>query len=80
MKDAVEGTSKSFGMSVCEKSNIVNVTDKVHNLLLSGQMQGKDMVLVRAIIGFNNEYGCVLKVCIRSLSTAVSKAIGDCIE
>jgi hypothetical protein len=80
MEDAVEGTSKSFGMSVCEKSNIVSVTDKVHNLLLSGQMMGKEMVLVRAIIGFNTEYGCVLKVCIRSLSQSVSKAIGDCIE
>jgi len=36
MEDAVEGTSKSFGMAVCDKSNTINVTDKVHNLLLSG--------------------------------------------
>ena len=80
MEDAVEGTTKSFGMAVCDKSNTINVTDKVHNLLLSGLVLGREMVLVRAIIGFNNEYGCVLKVCIRSLSESVSKAMGDCIE
>lgn len=76
----MEGTAKSFGMAVCDKSNTINVTDKVHNLLLSGQLLGKESVLVRAIIGFNTEYGCVLKVCIRSLSQNVSKAISDCIE
>lgn len=36
MEDAVEGTTRSFGMAVCDKSNAINVTDKVHNLVLSG--------------------------------------------
>jgi len=36
MEDAIEGTTRSFGMAVCDKSNLVNVTEKVHNLLLSG--------------------------------------------
>ena len=68
MEDAVDGVTRQFGMAVCDKSNVVNVTDKVHNLLLCGQFLGKEMVMIRAIIGFNQEYGCVLKVCIRSLS------------
>ena len=53
---------KVFGMSVCDGSQKVNVTEKAHNLLLSGLFLNKEMVLVRAIIGFNVEYGCVLKV------------------
>lgn len=53
MEDAVEGVTRQFGMAVCDKSNVVNVTDKVHNLLLCGQFFGKDMVMIRAIIGFN---------------------------
>jgi hypothetical protein len=52
-EDAIEGLTKVFGMSVCDKSNVVNVTEKVHNLLLSGSFCKKEMVLVRAIIGFN---------------------------
>jgi len=68
MEDAVEGVSKIFGMAVCEKSNQINVTDKAHNLLLSGSFLAKELVLARAVIGFNQEYGCVLKVYIRSLS------------
>lgn len=53
MEDAVEGVTRQFGMAVCDKSNLVQVTDKVHNLLLAGQFLGKDMVMCRAIIGFN---------------------------
>jgi coatomer protein complex subunit gamma len=79
MEDAVEGVTRSMGMSVCDKSNTINVTDKVHNILLSGLFLGKEMVLTRGMIGFNTEYGCVLKVCIRSLSQNVSKAMADCV-
>lgn len=53
MEDAVEGVTKSFGMSVCDGSNQVNITEKAHHLLLSGLFLNKEMVLVRAIIGFN---------------------------
>ena len=53
MEDAVEGVSKIFGMAVCEKSNQINVTDKAHNLLMSGTFLGKELVLARAVIGFN---------------------------
>lgn len=79
MEDAVEGITKIFGMAVCDKSNVVNVTEKVHNLLLCGMFLGKDMVMARAIIGFNTEYGCVLKVCIRSTSKTISTAISECV-
>ena len=80
MEDAVEGVTKIFGMAVCEKSNQINVTDKAHNLLLSGSFLGKDLALVRAVIGFNSEYGCVLKVYIRSLSQNVSRALVECVQ
>lgn len=79
MEDAVEGVTRIFGMAVCDKSNTINVTDKMHNLLLCGQFLGKEMVMARAIIGFNAEYGCVLKVCIRSLSKAISSAMAECV-
>lgn len=68
MEDAVDGVIKSFGMSTCDGSNKINVTEKAHHLLLSGLFLNKEMVLVRAIIGFNQEYGCVLKVMVRSLN------------
>lgn len=79
-EDAVEGVTKVFGMSVCDKSNQVNVTEKFHNLLLSGSFFGKEMVLIRAIIGFNSEYGCVMKACIRSLNPRVSSIVSECVQ
>jgi len=80
MEDAVEGVTKSFGMSVCEGSNKINVTEKAHHLLLSGLFLNKEMVLVRAIIGFNQEYGCVLKVVVRSLNANVSSIMLEVIS
>ena len=48
MEAAVQGVTKFMGMSVCEGTERVNVTEKVHNLLLSGMFMGAEMVLVRA--------------------------------
>jgi len=48
MDEAVSGVIKFFGMSVCEGTDKVNVTEKVHNLLMSGMFFGKEIVLVRA--------------------------------
>jgi len=53
MEEAVKGVIKFFGMSVCDGSDKVNITDKFHNLLLSGSFMGKELVLVRGQIGFN---------------------------
>lgn len=48
MNAAVGGTIKFFGnMSVCEGSDKVNVTEKVHTLLLSGIFFGKFPVMVK---------------------------------
>lgn len=80
LEDAVEGVTKNFGMSVCDGSNKVNVTEKAHNLLLSGLFLNKEMVLVRAIIGFNAEYGCVLKVVVRSMNANVSNIMLEVIN
>lgn len=80
MEDAVNGVTKFFGLSVCEGTEKVNVTEKVHNLLMSGLFLGSEMVLVRAQIGFNQEYGCVLKVTIRSLNDIVSNTLLEAIN
>lgn len=81
MTAAVGGVSKFFGsMSVCDGSNKINVTEKVHNLLLSGQFFGKHQVYVRAQIGFNQEYGCVIKLSVRSLDASVSQSLLECIN
>jgi coatomer protein complex subunit gamma len=73
MNAAVSGVTKFFGnMTVCEGTTKINVTDKVHNLLLSGVFFDKYQVLVRVQIGFNQEYGCVIKMTVRSLDATVS--------
>ena len=68
MNLAVAGVINLFGSSsVCEGSGKVNVTEKVHNLLLSGMFYSQYRVLVRGQIGFNQEYGCVIKLTVRTL-------------
>jgi hypothetical protein len=47
MEEAVGGVIKFFGMNTCEGTEKVNVTEKVHNLLLSGLFLGTEIVLVR---------------------------------
>ena len=78
--EAVEGVAKIFGMSVCDGSNKINATEKAHNLLLSGLFLNKEMVLVRAFIGFNEQYGCVLKVIVRSMNQAISNVMLEAIQ
>jgi hypothetical protein len=46
MDDAVSGVVKFFGMGVCDGSEKVNVTEKVHRLFLSGLFMNSEMVLV----------------------------------
>jgi hypothetical protein len=59
MEAAVVGVIKFLGMTVCEGTDRVNVTEKVHNLLLCGMFMGAELVLVCVSVGFNQEYGCV---------------------
>jgi len=80
MDEAVEGVIKKFGMSACEGTSKINVTEKVHNLLLCGLFLNKEMVLIRAMIGFNAEYGCVLKVGIRSLNATITSHMLECMD
>ena len=48
MNLAVSGVINFFGnMSVCEDSQKINVTEKFHNLMLSGIFNDKFKVLVR---------------------------------
>ena len=74
------GVIKFFGMSVCENSDKINVTEKFHNLLMNGLFIGSETILVRAQIGFNAEYGCVLKVTIRSLNPIISNTLLEAIN
>jgi len=80
MEDAVKGVISQFGMSVCEGTDKVNVTEKTHNLLMSGRFQGEESILVRGQLGFNQQYGCVLKVQVRSLNELVSNLVLECIQ
>lgn len=80
MEDAVHGIIKFFGMGVCEGTDKLNVTEKVHNLLMSGLFFGSEMAVVRGQIGFNQEHGCVLKVSIRSLNPLISNSLLECIN
>lgn len=80
MEDAVSGVSKFFGMSVCDGSDKVNVTEKVHRLFLSGLFLGTEIVMVACQIGFNQEYGCVLKMSVRSLQSTISHTILEAVN
>lgn len=80
MDQAVSGVIKFFNMGVCEGTDKVNVTEKVHNLLMSGLFLNSETVIVRAQIGFNQEYGCVLKVAIRSLNPVISNTLLEAIN
>lgn len=48
LEEAVRGVIKFFGMSPCEGTDKVNVTERVQNLLMSGLFFGTETVLVRA--------------------------------
>jgi coatomer protein complex subunit gamma len=80
IEDATKGCIGFFGMHVCEGSNKPNVTEKVHNLLLSGNFMGQNPCLVKATIGFKQEYGCVLKLTVRSMSEQVCQTLLSCIQ
>ena len=68
MQQAVTGVISFFGnMSVCEGSHKVDVTQKIHDLFLSGMFANQSRVLAHGKIGFNSEYGCVIKLAVRSL-------------
>jgi len=71
---------KFFGMGVCDGSDKVNVTEKVHRLFLSGLFLGSEMVMVASQIGFNQEYGCVLKMSVRSLNSTISNTILEAVN
>lgn len=48
MQLAVQGVIDFFGnMSVCDGSSKVNVTEKVHTLLLSGTFFGQNPIFVK---------------------------------
>ena len=81
MSPAVNGVIAFFGsMSICDGTNKINVTEKVHTILLSGIFNGSFTVLVKGQIGFNQEYGCVIKLTARSLDAAVSQSLLECIN
>ena len=42
METAVQDVIKFLGMTVCDNSDRVNLTEKVHNLLLAGMFMSKD--------------------------------------
>jgi len=67
-------------MHICDGSDKINVTDKVHNLELSGRFLGQQQVLVRAMIGFKDEFGCIVKINVRSLNQEVSQTLLECIN
>ena len=80
MEQAVAGVTRYLSMSVCEGTDRINVTEKFHSLLLCGMFMGAEMVLVRAQLGFNQEYGCVLKITVRSTNSSVSQTISEAIN
>lgn len=80
MTEAVHGVINFFGMSVCEASDHVEEASKVHNLFLAGTFYGMYPVLIRGQIGFNSQYGCVLRVGIRSLNEDAIQTVLECIQ
>lgn len=80
MTEAVKGVINFFGMSICEGSDQVEESSKVHNLFLAGTFYSMFPVLIRGQIGFNSQYGCVLRVGIRSLNEDAIQTVLECIK
>jgi hypothetical protein len=87
MEEAVKGVIGFFGMHVCDGTDAVSPGEKMHPISLSGKFYDSQVVssefnkkvLVRGQIGFNSQYGCVLKTAIRSMSELVSTTLLECI-
>ena len=80
MEEAVSGAIKFFGMGVCDGSDKVNVTEKVHRIYLGGLFMNSEMTMVACQIGFNQEYGCVLKMQVRSLNSIISNIVLEAVN
>ena len=80
LKEAVTGVISFFGMSVCEGSDKIDETSKSHNLFLAGTFFGIYPVLIRGQIGFNSQYGCVLRVGVRSINENAIQTVLECIQ
>jgi len=66
LDSSIKSLVKHFGMTVCENSDSININNKYHSLLLSGSYLGVSELLLHAIIGFDANLGCVMKL--KSLS------------
>lgn len=84
LKAAATDVINFFGMETCENSSNVDNTAKSHTLSLAGTLlvngSGKFPVLAKALIGFKAEYGCVLKIAIRSTNPEAINLVTSCIQ
>lgn len=80
LEAAIKGLVKHFGLYVCENSDVINMNNKTHSLLLSGTYLGYIPLLLNATIGFQQGKGCVMILKSNSPDESVSAGILDCVN
>lgn len=77
---AIKGLIKHFGMNVCDNSDVINMENKVHSLKLSGLYLGHEELLLNALIGFQPDRGCLMKLKAKSPDEALTASILECVN
>jgi coatomer protein complex subunit gamma len=80
LDSAIKSLVKHFGMTVCDNTDSININNKYHSLLLSGLYLGQSELLLNAMIGFNNEMGCVMKLRSNSKDEVLAANILDTVS
>lgn len=80
LEAAIKGLVKHFGLYVCENSDVINMNNKTHSLLLSGTYLGFIPLLLHATIGFQQGKGCVMILKSNSPDESVAAGILDCVN
>jgi len=80
LEAAIKGLIKHFGMYVCESSDVINLNNKTHSLMLAGTYLGYVPLLLNAVIGFQQGKGCVMVLKSKSVDEGVAAGILDCVN
>jgi len=80
LESAIEGLIRHFGMHVCDNSDAINMANKAHSLMLSGTYLGYTELLLHALIGFQADRGCLMKLKSKSPDEALASNVLDCVN
>lgn len=80
LEAAIKGLTKHFGMYICENSDVINMSNKTHSLMLAGTYLGYIPLLLNAVIGFQQGKGCVMVLRSKSPDEGLANGILDSVH